>query len=160
MKDDLLKFLIEALAISALLFVLWVWKGENLCYYIITPISYFLFKIFTPNVPVQTAHMYSFTGIVPFVSLGIVIKGFSLRRKIFRLLVGCALLIFWHSLLIFFYNLLHGNTDFPDILAFQERTSLFFLSYVLPFLLWAILFRENLKKLFYLEKRKRPRAAN
>lgn len=159
MKENLLNFVIKVLVISALLYVVWSLGGKEIYISIIRSTAYVLFKVFAPGVRTFAAPSYGFSILIPFLSLAFATKTFSFTSKLYKTLIGIGAIIVWNSFLVFIWYFLHETVRETDTLSISQRTTLFFFSGILPFLLWAILFKDNLKKLFYPKKRKPARTA-
>ena len=159
MKENLLKFGIKVLAISAILFAIWSLGGREYYLSFMRSSSIFLLKIFTTKLHRFGSPSYGFAMLIPFLSLALATRTVSFKGKLYKILMGIGVIIAWNWLLIFVWYFLHQKVGQTDTVSVQQRSTLFFLSGILPFVLWAVLFRDNIKKLFYPKKRKPARAA-
>lgn len=158
MKENPLKFGIKVLIISGILFAIWSLGGRGYYLSFIRITSIFLLKIVFSELHRFGSPSYGFYIIIPFLSLALATRTLSLKSKIFKALIGVGIIIAWNWFLVFVWYFLHQKVSQTDTLALQQRTTLYFLSGTLPFMLWAVLFRDNIKKLFYPKKRKSARA--
>ena len=157
MKENLLKFGIKVLAISAILFAIWLLGGRDYYLSFIRSTSIFLLKIFTTKLHRFGSPSYGFAMLIPFLSLALATKTLNFQGKLYKILIGIGVIIAWNWFLVFVWYFLHEKVGQTDTVSIQQRTTLFFLSGILPFMLWAVLFRDNIKKLFYPKKRKPAR---
>jgi hypothetical protein len=159
MKENLLKFGIKVILISVVLYMVWSLGGRDFYMFLMRPASVFLLKIFIPKLHTFGTGHYGFSMLIPFLSLSLATKTPSLKIKLYKTLIGVGVIIAWNFILVFIWYFLFEKLGDINTFTIQQRSTLFFLSGILPFLLWAILFKENLKELFYPKKRKPSRAA-
>ena len=159
MKENLLKFGIKVILISVVLYVVWTQGGRDFYLSLMRPASVFLLKLFIPRLHTFGPGLYGFSMLIPFLSLALATKTSGFKNKLFKTLIGIGVIIVWNFVLVFIWYFLFEKFGETDIITTQQRTTLFFLSGIFPFLLWAILFKENLKELLKPKKRKPARAA-
>ena len=158
MKENLLKFGIKVILISVVSYVVWTQGGRDFYLSLMRPASVFLLKLFIPRLHTFGPGLYGFSMLIPFLSLALATKTSGFKNKLFKTLIGIGVIIVWNFILVFIWYFLFEKFGETDIITTQQRTTLFFLSGIFPFLLWAILFKENLKELLKPKKRKPARA--
>lgn len=102
-------------------------------------------------------HRYGFNLLIPFLTLALATNTFSFKNKLYKTLFGIGVIIAWNSFLVFIWYFLVERVKHSDTISIQQRfeftaIALTFLNGIFPFLLWIILFRENIKKLYYNKK--------
>lgn len=154
MRENLLKFGIKVILISVVLYLVWSHGGRDFYLSLMRPASVFLLKLFIPKLHTFGPGLYGFSMLIPFLSLALATKTSNLKSKLFKTLIGIGVIILWNFILVFIWYFLFEKLGDTSTFTIQQRSTLFFLSGILPFLLWAILFRENLKELLSQKKGK------
>jgi hypothetical protein len=148
MKERPAIFLLKALALSLFLYLLWYWKGEG--YYL----SFFeeLLKDLSWTLGIKKGGVpfpgYILSNFIPFISFMVITKDIQLLRRTFKLVIGLLILTGGHLLLGIGFYLLPFGYPTPSPLYYRISLPLYVFTQFLPFLLWVILAKRNLLKLF------------
>lgn len=142
-------FILEVLALSLLLYILWYWKGQSHYLFILTCFLKYLFL----NLGITANKLWCpteyFINLIPFASLMLLTKGMYLWDRVRKLIIGLMLLVGSHVLLTTTLYLLHPDYQSPPTASYYRiLIPLGLFSEVLPFLLWAIFAREQLSTFF------------
>lgn len=146
MKSPLLRFIAMLIASSAILFVLWLWRGEAAyarAFGSLLRLLGFDTAAMRDAVPIVTPRLYN---IIPLLSLMVAAWGITMRRRLWGMLIGFLLLATWH---LVFLQLVHSivSTHGLGPGAYRRLSPLFLFSDVLPWLLWAVVCRRPLADL-------------
>jgi hypothetical protein len=154
MKEKLWLFIAKFLLISVPLFALWHWKGQDLYLIIFNHLlTFLLIKIAGLAIRYFPAPVDIFNNLIPFVSLMIITKGFSLKTKLSRLGWGLLIMIGWHAVLTMAVYLLHEGYQISSQAYEKLSVPLYLLSETLPFLLWILFARKQVAGLFLRPKK-------
>ena len=159
MRENLLRFLGEVLAISVLLFAIWACKGEDLYFSLIRAVSRPILE-FLLLTPVAMNEMpYGIYSLIPFLSLSLATRELSTRHKTYKILLGTGITVLWHIISVIWWYMLLPKISVRTV-SFEGLFAIYYLcAGIFPFFLWAVLFRENLKEFLQHRKRKRAQAA-
>lgn len=144
MLEKIFSFFLKFLLLSALLFVLWLWKlntlYQNLFVGLVNVFSGMLGTNLGLPIPSEFFH-----NLIPFTALMLVTFGLIGWRRLWLLILGWLILLLQHLLVgVYIYLLL-------DILKLSGSTYISFftplpvLSGIFPFVLWFLLLREDVK---------------
>ncbi|HEX9912269.1 MAG TPA: hypothetical protein VGB01_03370, partial [candidate division Zixibacteria bacterium] len=88
------------------------------------------------------------SNFIPFISFMVITKDIQLLRRTFKLVIGLLILTGGHLLLGIGFYLLPFGYPTPSPLYYRISLPLYVFTQFLPFLLWVILAKRNLLKLF------------
>jgi len=155
MKEKPAIFLLKVLALSLILFILWYWKGERYYLSIFSGFLNHFLSIFGLGIQILWYPSEIFHNLIPFISLMLLSRDIHLKRRITKSAIGLLILIADHILLSIGVYLLHHNAQTsPSATDYNYKFTflLYTFSEILPFLLWVILAKRNLLKLFMSKK--------
>jgi len=154
MKEKLWLFIVKFILISAPLFALWHWKGQDWYLVFLDHLYRWLFiEMAGFNIRFFAAPVDIFNNLIPFVSLMIITKEFKLKTRLSRLVWGLLILIVWHMVLTEAVYLLHDDYGVPSKSYEKLSVPLYLFSETLPFVMWILLARKQIAGLFLRRKR-------
>ncbi len=153
MKEKLWVFIAKFLGVSLVLFAFWFWKGEFLYFQVFWHPVKDLYDGLGIEVFILPILVPLFTSLLPFLSLMIITREISFKERLSRLGYGALIIFGWHVFLCWAMFQMHGKTQNPSLFATKLTLVIYLINYSLPFLLWIIFCREQLRKLFILEPR-------
>jgi len=149
MKEKLWLFIVKFILVSAPLFLLWRWKGEDWYLVLVNHLySYIFARILGLNILFFAPPVAVFLSLLAFISLMIIATGMSVRAKVLRLLAGLMIMVFWHVILVEAVYLLHEGPGVPSPAFARLSGPLYILTGALPFVLWILLAQEQVAGLF------------
>lgn len=153
MKEKAGIFIVEVLALSVFLYVLWYWKGKSYYLSILTYFFRYLFLSLRINTEKLWYPSQYFNNIIPFISLMLLTKGMHLWGRIQKLMIGLVILITSHMLFTTgIYFLHHEYQTPPTSFYYKIFVPLGLFCEILPFLLWVIFAKKQLLSLFISRK--------
>ena len=155
MKEKLWLFVVKFILVSAPLFVLWHWKGEGWYLVFLNHLYSYLFaKILGFNIQFFAPPVDVFNGLIAFVSLMIIAREISLRTRLYQLLLGLLIMVFWHVILVEAVYLLHEGQGIPSAAYEKLSVPLYIFTGTMPFVLWIVFARKQVAGLFLHRKKK------
>ena len=146
MKEKLWVFIAKFLGVSLILFAFWFWKGEFFYFQIFWHPVKDLYNGLGIEIIILPLLVPLFTNLLPFLSLMIITRGISLKERLSKLVYGALIIFGWHVLLCWAMYQMHGKTQNPTLFASKLTLVIYLLNYSLPFMLWMIFARKQLRK--------------
>ncbi len=149
MKEKLWLFTVKFILISAPLFALWHWKGQD--WYLVCLdwfLKLLLIKIAGFNIQFFPWPVDIFNNLIPFISLMIITRDINLKTRLSQLAWGLLILIVWHMILTEAVYLLHDEYGVPSKIYEKLSVPLYLFSETLPFVLWILFARKQMTGLF------------
>ena len=146
MKEKLWVFIAKFLGVSLILFAFWFWKGEFFYFQIFWHPVKDLYNGLGIEVIVLPLLVPLFTNLLPFLSLMLITREMNLKERLSRLGYGALIIFGWHVLLCWAMYQMHGKTQNPTLFASKLTLVIYLLNYSLPFMLWMIFARKQLRK--------------
>ena len=155
MKEKRWLFIVKFILISAPLFLLWRWKGEDWYLVLVNHLYSYIFAIILGlNIQFFAPPVAVFLSLLAYISLMIIATGMSVRTKVLRLSAGLLNMVFWHVILVEAVYLLHEGPGVPSP-AFEKLSGpLYIFTGALPFVLWILLAQEQVAGLFQRRRKK------
>lgn len=154
MREKLWLFIAKFLGVSLVLFVLWFWKGEFVYFQIFWQLAGSFYRAFGINVVILPLIVPLFTNLLPFLSLMIITRGISLKERLSKSGYGVLIIFGWQIFLSWAMYEMQGKTQTPTSFALKGSLVIYMLNYSLPFLLWMLFARDQLRRLFVLKPRR------
>ena len=146
MKEKLWVFIAKFLGVSLILFAFWFWKGEFFYFQIFWHPVKDLYNGLGIKVIILPLLVPLFTNLLPFLSLMLITREMNLKERLSRLGYGALIIFGWHVLLCWAMYQMHGKTQNPTLFASKLTLVIYLLNYSLPFMLWMIFARKQLRK--------------
>jgi hypothetical protein len=152
MREKLLWFIAKFLIVSFALFLLWQWKIENLYILFLNGVIYHILIFLTFKIRYYYSPTEFFYSLIPFVSLMIITREVELKKRLLYLVLGFLIIMAWHIISYeIVFELYDRYLHRRRLLDFAIKP-FYLLSGALPFILWLILLRKTLWKLFSTQK--------